>query len=276
MYATNADGDWTATELATSRGPGGTVVIDSLDHPHFALPLTDAGTVRYRHFDGAQWVEEDIYDPNEITPAGLTNVPQSAAIALGPDDRPQVLFVTRFIGAGGTLDLALHAFYDGVQWNGALLKKKPAGRYVGLLSGSDGVTHGVFALASKDLQKSTYLRVALHDLTGEWTSLGLTEKAGTRTVTGILHVRNEGDGKSPSTRIAVYLSDDATLDSGDAPFAYGKKVGAIKAGAAKDVKISFKTTAAIAGKHLIAVLDPLYQVDEGNRTNDDIAGQLPN
>ena len=275
MYATNAEGDWTPTELSTSTAHGGSVVLDSQDHLHFALPLADAGTVRYRHFNGVFWVDDNVYDPSDV-PAGIQNIPRSAALALGPGDRPQILFVTTFVGAGGGVDAGFYAYLDGEEWRGILLKKKNVGPYTRIVSGADGVAHGVFALPSNELQTSKYLRVALHDLTGEWTTLGFTEKEGTRTVTGILHVRNEGDDKSPSTRIALYLSDDATLDSGDAPFAYGKKVSSIKAGSAKDVKISFKTTAAIAGKHLIAVLDPLHERDEGDRTNDAIAGQLPN
>lgn len=47
------------------------------------------------------------------------------------------------------------------------------------------------------------------------TRLTLTEASGTSTIQGVLHVRNEGDDKSPPTRIALYRSDDATLDEGD-------------------------------------------------------------
>ncbi len=271
VYATNADGDWTTTELASSMGPGGSVTLDSLGRPHVALPLAEAGAIRYAHFDGLQWIAEDVYAASDL-PVGVQSAPQGAALALDPDDRPQILFATTFIGAGGSLDVLLHAYHDGEEWRGTLLQKKKAMRFVALTSGPDGVTHGAYAVASGELEKSRYLRVALHDLAGEWTSLGFTEAAGTSKVTGILHVRNEGDDKSPSSRIALYLSDDATLDPGDGLVAYKKKVGSIKAGLAKDVKIAFKISAPLAGRYLIAVLDPLHERDEGDRTDDAIAG----
>lgn len=272
-YASSTS-DWIPVELAASTGPGGSLALDALDRPHVALPLTEIGTVRYAHFDGAQWVSEDVYDPNDV-PASVQNLPEGVALALDPDGRPQILFATSFIGAGGSVMAAFHAYYDGRFWGGSLLKKKNATRYLGLVSGPDGVMHGVYSLSSGELAKSSYLRAALHDLAGEWTSLSFSEASGTSTIQGVLHVRNEGDDKSPSTRIALYLSDDATFDAGDLPFAYKKKVGAIKPGLAKDVKIKLKTTAALAGKHLIAVLDPLYERFEGDRTDDTISGAFP-
>jgi hypothetical protein len=273
VYVTEVS-DWEPTELATSMGPGGSLALDALDRPHVVLPLSEIGTIRYSHFDGMQWVEDDVYDPNDV-PAGLLNVPEGAALSLDPDGRPQLLFATSFVGAGGSVTAAFHAYYDGIFWAGSLLKKKNATRYLALASDAEGVGHGVYSLPSGELAKAKYLRAALHDLAGEWTSLEVTEDAGTSTVFGVLHVRNEGDDKSPSTRIALYLSDDAALDEGDLPFAYKKKVGAIKPGLAKDVKIKLKTEAALAGKHLIAVLDPFQERFEGDRTDDAIPGALP-
>jgi hypothetical protein len=273
-YATNASGDWSAIELEDSAGPGGTIALDALDHPHFALPLSETGHLHYKRFDGAQWVTDEVYDPNDVQ-AGVQIVPEGAALALDPDGRPQILFAASFIGAGGDVTAAFHAFFDGAEWSGALLKKKNATRYVSLVSGPDGVAHGAYGLTSGELQKPSYLRAALSDLAGEWTSLTFTEASGTSTIQGVLHVRNEGDDKSPSTRIALYLSDDAIFDAGDLPFAYKKKVGAIKAGLTKDVKIKLKTTAALAGKHLIAVLDPLHERYEADRSDDAVPGALP-
>jgi hypothetical protein len=145
-----------------------------------------------------------------------------------------------------------------------------------MVSGPDGVAHGAYGLTSGELQKSSYVRAALSDLAGEWKDLTVVAGAGESTIQGVLHVRNEGDDKSQSTRIALYLSDDATLDVGDLAFAsFKKKVGAIKPGLAKDVKIRLKTTAVLAGKHLIAVLDPLHERYEGDRSDDAISGAFP-
>jgi hypothetical protein len=41
------------------------------------------------------------------------------------------------------------------------------------------------------------------------------------------------------------------------------------------VKVSFRTTAALAGRYLIAVLDPGHRRDEADRTDDAIVGALP-
>ncbi|MFI5316483.1 MAG: hypothetical protein ACHQ6T_12340 [Myxococcota bacterium] len=54
----------------------------------------------------------------------------------------------------------------------------------------------------------------------------------------MLEVRNDGAAKSSSAPIAHYLSDDATLDSGDLLIGLRRGTGAVAPGKTRQVKIS--------------------------------------
>jgi hypothetical protein len=211
VYATNTGGDWTATELAQTGGYGGSLALDSQDRPHVALPLYEIGAIRYSHFDGMEWISEDVFDPNDL-PTGLTSYPEAAALALDANDRPQLLFSSSFSDGSNSASLALFAMHDGSEWRALLLPKQNTLGYLGLVSAPDGVAHGVYTRISGDeKQKATYVRIALHDLAGEWTSLAFSEAAGTSTVSASCTYATRAR-QIQSSLISFYLSDDATFD----------------------------------------------------------------
>jgi hypothetical protein len=65
VYATNASGDWVATTLGDNNTIIGSLALDSLGHPHVALALANSGTIRHSHFDGSQWLTEDLFGPSD-------------------------------------------------------------------------------------------------------------------------------------------------------------------------------------------------------------------
>lgn len=277
LYATNASGDWVATELADSSGRGASIALDALERPRAAIPLSDFGTIRYSRFDGASWVSEDLYDPNDF-PTGASNAPSGAALVLDAQDRPQILFTTNLLDASGTAQVVSYAHRDGAEWRGGNLERRGGGGFVGLVMGSDGAARGVYSLVrptALDTQQGRSVRVTLPDLTGEWTSLAATEKNGTTRVDGVLQVRNDGADKSKSVRIAIYLSEDATLDATDTWVFLPKSIGAVAPGKTKSVRFSFTRLGLWSGKHLIAVIDPARLADDLDRPNNTIPGPLP-
>lgn len=274
FYATNASGTWVASELADGSARGASVAIDSLDLPRAAIALSDAGTIRYSRFDGAAWTSEDLYDPSDFPP-GLSNAPVSAALALDAQDRPQILFVTKFSGPGGGPQIPVYSFRDGAEWRIGLVEGQGAFDFVGLVRDAAGVGHGVYTMLRPEKQLSKYVRVTLPDLTGEWTSLSTSQRNGMTHVDGVLAVRNVGVDRSRSARIALYVSDDAALDSSDMWLLLPKVVGGVPAGGTRNVRFSFTRMGSWSGKHLIAVIDPARLLDDLDRPNNTISGALP-
>ncbi|MFI5317406.1 MAG: CARDB domain-containing protein [Myxococcota bacterium] len=266
-YATNASGDWVSEELAPEPARGASLALDSLGLPRVALALSDPATIRYSRFDGAQWVSEDLYDPNDFG-SSLVNDPRGAALALDPNDVPRILFTTNFTQGTASLEFSVFAYRDGAEWRLITLAAQNAGDLPRLLVGGDGIARGTYPLLSKGAQIAEYVSVAQQDLRGEWTSLSQSAAAsGVTTIQGALTVHNDGPGKSPSTPYILYLSDDAALDGQDVPVVLGKKLGGVAAGSTRTLKIKLKTRAAIAGKYLIAVLDPDRITADADRTN---------
>ncbi len=278
IYATNASGDWTAFELSGEFSAVVSLVLDSLEHPHVALPLSDTGTVRYSHFDGSQWLSEDLYDPNDLPP-GAWSKPQAAALVLDAHDRPQIVFKGQiYLSSGASGDFVIYAYHDGADWRGTALTHHPASDWAQLAIDANGVGSGAYALSGRafDTQVTKLVRVPLPDVSGDWASLALSEQGGKSRVDAVLAVRNEGALRSKSAQIALYLSDDAVLDPGDVPVAVHKSTGGVAPGSTKTVKLSFERTGSLAGLYLIAVLDPQGRIDDLDRSNDTIAGPLGN
>jgi hypothetical protein len=274
IYATNASGSWTAGELASSNARGASIAIDSLDLPRAAMALSEVGTIRYSRFDGASWNSEDLYDPNGLSP-GVHNQPVSAALALDAQDRPQILFVTKFSGPGGSPQVPVYSIRDGAEWRLGLLEGLGAFDFVGLVRDGNGVGHGVYTVLRPERELSKYVKVTLPDLSGEWTSLAASEKNGMTHVDGVLAVRNDGTDRSKGARIALYLSDDATLDPADTWLFLPTMVGSVPVGKTRNVRFSFTRMGSWSGKHLIAVIDPARLLDDLDRPNNTNPGQLP-
>jgi hypothetical protein len=274
VYATNATGDWVATELFDGSSAAASLALDSLEHPHVGLALADTGTVVHSHFDGSQWLSEDLYDPND-SPAGTQILPFSAALALDAHDRPQMLFKIRVIQGLRSADFVFDAYHDGNEWIGIPLSKRGAADWARLAIDGNGVAHAVYGTAKGTAsQVARYARVGLPDVTGDWTSLVSSAAGGSSRVAAVLELRNVGLLKSKSAAIALYLSGDALLDATDQLVAFRSGTGGVAPGATRSVKISFIHTGSVSGLYLIAVIDPAGRTDDLDRLNDVVAGQL--
>jgi len=270
IHATNATGEWTTEELADSPCSSASVAVDSLGLPHAALALTGSSTIRYRAFDGATWSTEDLYDPNAL---GVANQPAGAALALDAHDRPEIVFTTRLGGAPTAA--AFHVYRDGVEWRGGPLVGKKALGPVAIAFDPNGVACAEFALAAKGgMGLAKYESIALPDLTGAWTSLDTVVTNGVAHFTGTLQITNAGPGKSRAAKLGFVLSDDALVDPNDLVIFAHASVGALAPGASRTVKIAVGARAAVAGKHLIAVIDPTGVHDDLDRLNNAIDGPL--
>ena len=275
LYVTNASGDWVKVELADVDAWGISLALDSLGHPHVALPLV-SGVVRYRHFDGSDWLSEDLYDPNDLPP-GTSAQPQDAELTLDGHDRPAILFKVQVHAYGDAADFVIYTYHDGAEWLGIALARRAASDWVRLATDPGGGSEGVYALRGRgDTQIARRFQVKLPDPTGDWSTLSVSDEAGRSRVDAVLEVRNEGAAKSRSAQISFYLSSDAVLDPGDTPLALRKASGALAPGGTREVMISFKRLGSLAGLYLIAVLDPLGRLDELDRPSNRIAGFLGN
>ena len=282
--ATDASGDWVVTSLGDSSplaSPGatmGSLALDSQGRPHAALLGSNPTTVRYSHFDGANWVSEDLYDANAFPP-GTKDQPLTASIALDAQDRPSIFFLDQFSNLQNDLlgELLVYAYRSGDHWSGvSLASNRGHGHWTRLASAPDGAgiaMEGLFA--GSDTETLREIRIAVPDLTPSWTSLAVSEgKKGMVRIDGILQVTNLGAGKSGKPVVDFYLSSDDVLDSGDTLVAAKRPVGGLASGASKSAKVSLQVAPPVDGMHLIAVIDPDEQLEDRDRSNDVTAGLL--
>jgi hypothetical protein len=273
-YATNASGDWVVTSLGTESMLIGSLALDSQERPHVVLEDYVIGTVRHLFFDGVTWQSENLYDPSEF-PAGITNAPQAAALAIGPHDHPAVLFHDQLYRGGDAVDVVVYAYHDGVGWRALPVFAHAADHWVRLALAPDGTTQGLYGRSRVfDRNQLRTARVTLPDLAGEWTNLGVMESAGQSRVTGVLSVRNDGSARSQGVPIALFLSSDAVLDAGDTLLAVRRSVGGVAPGATRTVKVSFTHAGSVADQYLIAVLDPLARREDLDRPGNTIAAVI--
>ncbi len=135
---------------------------------------------------------------------------------------------------------------------------------------------GAYATYRRGNQASKSVRIVLANLMGDWTSLAVGEQNGMSRLDAVLEVRDDGPGNSKSARIALYLSSDTALDGGDVAVTLRKVAGPVAPGKSRRVKISFTRRGSLAGRYLVAVLDPQARLDDLDRPNDTIAGLLGN
>jgi hypothetical protein len=273
-YATNMSGDWVLTSLGTDSMLIGSLALDSQERPHVVLEDYVVNTVRHLFFDGVIWQSENLYDPSDF-PAGITNAPQAAALAIGPHDHPAVLFHDQLYRGGDAADVVVYAYHDGVGWRALLVFPHAADHWVRLALAPDGTTQGLYGRSRGfDRNQLRTVRVTLPDLAGEWVSLGVMESGGQSRITGVLSVRNDGSASSQGVPIALYLSSDAALDAGDSLLAVPRSVGGVAPGATRTVKVSFTRAGSVAGQYLIAVLDPQARREDLDRPSNTIAGVI--
>jgi hypothetical protein len=116
------------------------------------------------------------------------------------------------------------------------------------------------------------------DLTGAWATLTQKCNAAGRKckLKGAFDVRNDGDLDAPASTVAFYLSNDATLDSGDTRL---RQTSVRGLGVEEAVRVSLqkvKLAASGSGKFVIAVVDDDGAVDERDEANNAIVfGPIP-
>lgn len=118
------------------------------------------------------------------------------------------------------------------------------------------------------------------DLTGVWTSLTQACKTGRTTkcsLRGKFVVQNTSPVNVPRSTLAIYLSNDGTLDSGDTLLRQ-YKVSKVKAGqsASRLVRVKLPTGTSASGQYVIALVDAddaLPDVDDTN--NIVVFGPIP-
>jgi hypothetical protein len=151
------------------------------------------------------------------------------------------------------VEVSIYGFHDGVGWSGMLLDYKNTGFYPSIAVTSEGEVYGTYCTASKGSKsQAKWVRIALPDLTGTWTNVALTGS----TVTGTLTVQNNGFDKSVKTTAALWLSDDAEVGEGDELLPVTLKVKSLKPGGVAAIKVNYTHTGPLAGKYVIAVIDP--------------------
>ena len=283
LYATNASGDWVRTTLAPDGGSEQTVALgalalDSQGQPHVALSAANPTTVRHRHFDGAAWQSEDLYDANSLPP-GTTDSPQAASIAIGTSDRPAIVFLDQFSQSSKrTASFLAYAYKRGAHWLELdVAAKADFEQWTRMAAAPDGSAAVLYA-TKRTLENTTQslrvARVGIPDLAGSWTSLTVTPKGQISRVTGVLEVANLGPAKSGSPAITLYLSSDAALDGSDSVIGFRKPIGTVGVGHTRSVKIVLNPLVPVSGKYLIAVIDADDQLHDQDPANNVVPGLL--
>lgn len=266
-YATDADGDWAET-LLDANGHLCSLALDADGMPWVAVLSPEA--VRLYRSDGMGFTEETLVDFSDVLP-GFAVGPDGIALALGADDRP-FLIVTLFVSAGGRGgEVQALVAHDGEEWVAAPIGTKFEGFDPVLAVGPDGSLHGLWRSGGENSAKLTYFLATFPDLAGSWSGVA----AGAGVVTGTLTVANQGGDKSKSAPIALYLSDDATLDGGDTLVPAKLKVGGIAPGGARAVAVEASAAGPLSGRYWIAVIDPGKDLPDLDRLDNTVAAPIP-
>jgi hypothetical protein len=253
-YATNQSGTWQVTNLVSEGMAYMSIAVNGEGYPRVAVCLSDR--LEYFRFDGADWTSDVILDATEFEnafPEEVNVVLDGVALSLDGDEKPHFL-MSAYISAGeGGVEVSIYGFHDGVGWSGMLLDYKNTGFYPSIAVTSEGEVYGTYCTASKGSKsQAKWVRIALPDLTGTWTNVALTGS----TVTGTLTVQNNGFDKSVKTTAALWLSDDAEVGEGDELLPVTLKVKSLKPGGVAAIKVNYTHTGPLAGKYVIAVIDP--------------------
>ena len=91
------------------------------------------------------------------------------------------------------------------------------------------------------------------------------------TVTGTFTLQNNGSDKSAKTTGTLWLSDDTEVGEGDELLPVTFKVKSLKPGGITAIKVNYTHTGSLAGKYLIAVLDPDLLTYDRNLLDNEVA-----
>ena len=237
---------WESTLLDAGNSTPVAIGVDSHNHPHVAAGV--AGSAKYYTYDGTNWTSELILDPEDTGNAPVDGL----ALTLDGDDHAHLLMAF-YVG----IEVSVYAFDNGLDWVAGVVDKKDAGFYPSLAFDPSGVAYGTYCTAlNKDKSQARWVRIALPDLAGTWSGVTVTEDGGEWNVAGTLAIKNKGFEKAAKSSVLLYVSDDAEFDEGDTVLPVALKVKRLKPEATMNVPVDFRYNTSLAGKYLIAVIDP--------------------
>jgi hypothetical protein len=226
----------------------------------------------YYSYDGTNWTHETMVDFNDADPSVRANIDTHLAMATDSQGRAQVMVPVSLSSGNRYGEVSVFVFDDGTGWNGLVVDPKNTGYSPCIALDANDVAYGTYcgALVKNRAAKGKWVRIALPDLTGAWTNVSA---AGT-TVTGTLNVTNQGMDKSVKTTAVLWLSDDAILDDGDTLLPVTLKIKSLAPGGTVAVSVNFQYAGTLAGKQLIALIDPEMAVADRDRLDNTIVAPL--
>ena len=87
-------------------------------------------------------------------------------------------------------------------------------------------------------------------------------------------MHNNGSEKSAKTTATLWLSDDSEVGEGDELLPVTFKVKSLKPGGITAIKVNYTHTGSLAGKYLIAVIDPDLLTYDRNLLDNEVAAML--
>jgi len=252
--ATYASGSWNIGVLDSGRRPS--LALDSADRPRILYVSDAAVAIKYAAWTGAAW-------SFTVLPYG-----NATSLALDDHDHPHIAY-------GALVGDSLQLTY-GVDSGSGFVQVPLSGldtghQQISLALDPLGLPHITSSKITPGKVTNTlrYARLQLPEIGGAFQDVSRTSLPSGDAVTSTLNVSNGGSTAARAQTVQFYLSDDAALDAGDQAIGTPLNVESIGQGKSKSVRFKNTFPTAVAGKHLIAVLDSgskNLEIDEGNNT----------
>jgi hypothetical protein len=225
----------------------------------------DTQELKYSYYDGSVWT----------TYAAAGFLADSPHLALDASDLPHIS-----LGVSMNGECLVYAHVDGSSLNAQTLDCSNAGFDTSIALDYMGLPHISYRQSGNRGSSSlNYVRLAIPDMTGQWTSLVHSCKNSNKgqkcMVKGTVNIRNIGNGDAKSSFVRFYLSDDPSFDQGDILLKQLAS-GIVKANKNKIKKLSyaFPLNETASQKFLIAVIDADNAVAEVNEENNVVLSEL--
>jgi hypothetical protein len=264
-YASNSTGTW--EEVILSRWPFvfGTLALDSLGRPHVVAGNASFHSEhRLFHF----WRDESGWREEEVLARDASLEFRTVGDLICDDSGHIFAQVTGgYFRHSFAISVSRLVYFDGVEWRDANAGGTRAAIIGSLVLGADGAFHG----ASDYRSRVQYVRIAFPDLAAEWASFDRRDRQSGESVRGEIRIRNEGPGRSRATRVALYLSDDDRFDEADTRVGGQWRLGGIRPGGERTLRVSARLPEGAAGRRLLAVVDPDARREDIDRPNNTAA-----